>query len=272
MRIELDQVLNIARKEWRDRIRNRWALAAAILFTLFALAIAYFGAAQQGMVGLRSADLTIASLVSLAIYLVPLVALLLGYDTLVGEREKGSLALLLSMPITRLELVLGKYLGLAGALVCSTVAGFALVGLLLAVQFGLGSLVHYGGFVASTVLLGLAFLSIATLISACTTSRVGASGLAIACWFALVLVYDLALLALLVTVQGRLSADLVPALLMLDPADVFRMLNLFGMEDVGRLYGLAAVVPKSFASPLAQGAAMLAWIVVPLVIAARRFR
>ena len=35
-----------------------------------------------------------------------------GFDAIVGERERGSLDLLLSLPITRLELLLGKYLGL----------------------------------------------------------------------------------------------------------------------------------------------------------------
>ena len=114
----------IAAKEFRDRIRNRWVLAVALIFALFALAIAYFGAAQQGAVGFRGIDVTIASLVSLVIYLVPLIALILGYDAIVGERERGSLELLLSMPITRFEILLGKYLGLAAALASSTVIGF----------------------------------------------------------------------------------------------------------------------------------------------------
>lgn len=115
-RIEFREVGVIAGKEFRDRLRNRWVLAVGGVFTLFALVIAYFGAAQQGAVGFRSIDVTIASLVSLVIYLVPLIALILGYDSIVGERERGSLELLLSMPITRFELLLGKFLGLALAL------------------------------------------------------------------------------------------------------------------------------------------------------------
>lgn len=50
------------------------------------------------------------------IYLVPLIAVLLGYDAIVGEQEGGLLELLLSMPITRLAILLGKYLGLSAAL------------------------------------------------------------------------------------------------------------------------------------------------------------
>src|SRR5665647_200080 len=74
--IEISQIKVIAAKEFRDRIRNRWVIAVAFIFTAFALAIAYFGSAQQGEVGLRNIEVTIASLVSLVIYLIPLIALI----------------------------------------------------------------------------------------------------------------------------------------------------------------------------------------------------
>ena len=70
-----------------------------MVFTALALVIAYFGSAQQGSVGFHGVEVTIASLVSLVIYLVPLIALILGFDAIVGERERGSLDLLLSMPL-----------------------------------------------------------------------------------------------------------------------------------------------------------------------------
>ena len=121
--MEITQILTIAGKEFRDRMRNRWVLAVALVFTVFSLAIAYFGGAQQGTVGFRSIEFTIASLVSLVIYLIPLIALLLGFDAIVGERERGSLDLLLSLPITRFELLLGKFAGLAAARAASTARG-----------------------------------------------------------------------------------------------------------------------------------------------------
>src|SRR5574340_1522981 len=121
--MEIAQIATIASKEFWDRIRNRWVLAVALVFTAFALVIAYFGAAQQGTAGFRSIELTIASLVSLVIYLIPLIALLLGFDAIVGERERGSLELLLSLSISRAELLLGKYSGLAAALSMATLAG-----------------------------------------------------------------------------------------------------------------------------------------------------
>lgn len=270
--MELRQIVTIAGKEFRDRIRNRWVLAVALVFTAFALSIAYFGAAQQGSVGFRSIEVTIASLVSLVIYLIPLIALLLGFDAVVGERERGSLDLLLSMPITRVELLLGKYCGLAAALTCSTVLGFGLVGALLAPDLDAVAIYHYGGFVLSSVLLGCAFLSLAVMLSVISTDRTRASGLAIALWFFFVLVFDLLLLGILVVSGGQWGGEALPYALLFNPADVFRILNIFTLEDVRTMYGLATVFPPALAHSGLLGAVMGAWIVLPLVVAAFSFR
>ncbi len=266
------QVQAVAAKEFRDRLRNRWVLAVAVVFTVFSLLITYFGSAAQGQIGPRSIELTIASLVSLVIYLIPLIALLLGFDAIVGERERGSLDLLLALPITRLELLLGKYLGLAGALTLSTVSGFALVALLLYQRFSWAGLYHYAGFVLSSVLLGLAFLSLAVLLSVLARDRTRASGLAIALWFALVLVFDLLLLGLLVATGGQFGGQVFAYLLLLNPADIFRILNVFSLDDVQRLYGLASILPPALSQVGWLSSAMLAWIVAPLALASWRFR
>jgi Cu-processing system permease protein len=270
--MEISQIATIAGKEFWDRIRNRWVLAVALVFTAFALVIAYFGAAQQGSVGFHSIDVTIASLVSLVIYLIPLIALILGFDAIVGERERGSLDLLLSMPITRLELLLGKYFGLAGALTFSTVAGFGLVAIVLSAQLDINALFHYFGFMLSSVLLGCAFLSLAVMLSVFASDRTRASGLAIAMWFFFVLVFDLLLLGALVATGGQWGGEIFPYLLLANPADVFRILNIFSLDDVRTLYGLTTVFPPTLANPWLLGLVMFAWIAAPLGIATWRFR
>jgi Cu-processing system permease protein len=270
--MELAQTYIIAVKEFQDRIRNRWVLAVALVFTIFALVITYFGSAQQGVVGFRSIEFTIASLVSLVIYLIPLIALLLGFDAIVGERERGSLDLLLAMPITRFELLLGKYLGLAAALAISTVTGFGLVAIMLSAELDLQSLMHYTGFVASSVLLGMAFLSLAVMVSVFASDRTRATGLAITLWFFFVLVFDLLLLGTLVVTGGVYGGDLFPYLLLLNPADVFRILNIFTLEDVRTLYGLATIFPRTLAEPWLLSLVMFAWIITPLAVAAWKFR
>ena len=99
-----------------------------------------------------------------------------------------------------------------------------------------------------------------------------ASGLAIALWFFFVLVFDLLLLGVLVLSEGRFSLSFFPVLLLLNPADVFRILNIFGFEEVRQLYGLATVLPATLANPWLLGSAMVLWIVAPLGMAVWRFK
>jgi Cu-processing system permease protein len=272
VRISLRQTAIVAAKELRERIRNYWVLAVALVFAAFALLIAYFGAAQQGAVGFRGIEVTIASLTSLVIYLVPVIVLILGYDAVAGERERGSLDLLLSLPLTRFELLLGKFLGLAAALAVSTLAGFGLAGAVIAYQADITALYHYARFVLSALLMGMAFLSMAVMVSVLAADRARASGAAIALWFFFVLVFDLALLGALVLTGGQVGGEVLPYLLLANPADVFRIFNVFGMEEVKSLYGLATVMPPALADPWVLVAAMLAWIVAPLAVAAWRFK
>ena len=202
----------------------------------------------------------------------PLIALLLGFDAIVGERERGSLDLLLAHPITRGELLLGKYLGLALALSLAMLAGLAAVGVVLARQFGPRALFHYTGFVGSALLMGLAFLSLAVLISVLSKDRTRASGAAIVLWFLFVLVFDLVLLGVLVGTAGRYGGELFPYLLLLNPTDVFRILNVFSAEDVRNAYGLVSVVPPVLLRLDVLAAVMLGWIALPLAIANWRFK
>lgn len=265
------QIRVIAGKEFHDRIRNRWVLAISIVFAAFTLAISYFGAAAQGAVGFHGIEPLIASLVSLAIYLLPLIALILGFDALVGERERGTLSLLLSYPLTRTELLVGKYVGLAAALTCATLAGFGAAGAVIAARMSAADWYQYTGFVLSAVLLGWVFLSLAVCASAFCASRTSASGVAIALWFCFVLVYDLLLLGALVLTGGAGLGPALPLLLLLNPADVFRVLNIFGPGDLRAMFGAVSAFPAALASPLLLGPVMLAWIAAPLGLAAWRF-
>lgn len=270
--IDWRQVGIIAGKEWRERIRNWWVLAVAAIFALFALAIAYFGSAQQGAVGFHGIDITIASLVSLVIYLVPLIAVLLGYDAVVGEKERGSLELLLSMPITRFEILLGKFTGLSAALAGATALGFCAGLLPMIGQLDSRELYHYAGFVGSAILMGMAFLSLSLWLSVIAQDRMRASGMAIGLWFFFVLIFDLLLMGMLVASGGALGSGLFAGLLMLNPADVFRLLNIFNAQQVQTMYGLATVMPDSLTNPAILLSIMLGWIVAPFLFANWRFK
>lgn len=271
----MNAVFTVAHKEFRDGLRNRWVLAISIMLGLLAVGIAYFGAAASGAVGFTSLSTTIVSLSSLAVFLIPLIALLLAYDAVVGEQEQGTLLLLLTYPISRSSLLLGKFLGHGLILAVATVIGFGVAGAAIAIgadTIALGELVQsLGLFIVSAILLGWAFVALAYLISSVVVEKSRAAGLALLVWFVFVLVFDLGLLALLVGADGAAGSDWLPYLLLLNPTDCFRLLNLTGFEATQAYSGLMSVASDAIASRALLLAVLLLWIAAPLSLAVWRF-
>ncbi|MFA9460046.1 ABC transporter permease [Thiohalorhabdus sp. Cl-TMA] len=267
--------LALARKEFRDGVRNRWVLAVSVALAVLALALAYFGAAPSGRVGFTPMGVTIASLTSLAIYLIPLIALVLCYGAIVGEREQGTLLLLLGYPVQRWQIFVGKFLGQAAILTLSILLGFSVAGGLLAMLSpeagGPEAWEAFGLFVATSILLALAFQSLAYVVSAAAAEKTRAAGMALLLWFAFALFFDLVLLGLLVATEGAVGGGVFPYLLLLNPADVYRLINLAGFDAVARSSGLVSVVPEALFSRTLLLAALAAWVVAPLALAAWLF-
>lgn len=168
----------VARKDLADA-RQSWLLSG--LGGLFVALVAGMGfvvvSAERVEIGFA------LGLSSITVYVirwfVPLTALVVGSLAVVGEREAGSLRLLLGLPISRRDVVVGKLLGrtvalsatLSGGLVLAAVEGWYLF-----VGFDLGA---YASFIAETLVLGSVFVSIGVGISALSRSRARAMGASI---------------------------------------------------------------------------------------------
>jgi Cu-processing system permease protein len=256
----------IAWKEFQESIRNQWFIGIIIVFTVLALVIAGYGTARKGDAGAGFA-VTIASLVGLVIYLMPIMALLLGSGVISGEREHGSLALLLVQPVTRLEIIAGKYLGLALALVIATLLGFGFTGVLLLLRTGMGGFGDYLVFLVSTACLGLVFLSIALFLSVITRGKAGATIGAVAVWFGAVFIFDLVLLGILVMAAGKDNFSWLTNLLLFNPVDLFRLINVAQIESLQSSMGLTGLIPAGFTNNVLVAGLFLSWIFIPLGIA-----
>ncbi len=271
----MNKIFIVAVKEFKDGLRNRWVAGITVVLALFAMAISYFGAAASGMVGFTSLSTTIVSLSSLAIFLIPLIALILAYDSIVGEEEQGTLILLLTYPLKRSELLAGKFVGHAAMLALSTLLGFGSAGVLIAVFSGKVTpgelLVAYSMFIATSILLGWVFIALAYLVSVMSLEKSRASGVALLIWFAFVFVFDLLLLGLLVATGGGISDNLFSWLLLLNPTDIFRLINLGGFESTQIQSGLISVADKQMIHPLVLWSSLLAWIIIPCLLAIWRF-
>jgi len=110
----LGAVRTVARREYRVAARNRREVGLSALFALFAVGVVGFAAARPD----ARHDVVVASLVELGVYLVPLVALVVGYDAVVGPEESGTLDTLLALPVARGTVLVGTFLAV-GVLVSS---------------------------------------------------------------------------------------------------------------------------------------------------------
>lgn len=272
----MTQIWSIAAKEFSDGLRNRWLLAISLLFAVLAVGIAWLGAAASGQVGFTSIPATIASLASLATFLMPLIALLLAYDAIVGEEEGGTLMLLLTYPLGRGQILLGKFVGHGLILALATLIGFGCAAVAIAllvddVELGL-LLWAFGRFMVSSTLLGWVFLALAYVLSSKASEKSSAAGMALGMWFLFVLVFDLALLALLVLSKGRFNPDLLPWLLLLNPTDIYRLINLSGFEGSGNAIGLMALSSDLPVSASLLWLCLLLWVGALLLLAYWMFR
>src|SRR5690606_2520823 len=115
-------------------LRNRWIVATTLLLAALALSLTLLGSAPTGTVGADPLAVVVVSLSSLTIFLLPLIALLLSFDAIVGEQERGTLILLLAYPVARWEVVVGKFLGQAAILGAATIVGYGAAGAALALR------------------------------------------------------------------------------------------------------------------------------------------
>jgi len=272
----MNAVAIIAGKELRDGLRNRWVIATTVLMAALALTLTLLGSAPTGTVGVSALAATVVSLSSLTIFLVPLIALLLSYDAIAGELERGTIALLLSYPVSRSAVVAGKFLGASAILAVAAVLGYGAGGVALA--FGSDAVeprawAAFATMVGSSVVLGMVFVSLGYVASACVRDPRTAGGIAIGVWLVFALIYDMALLGLLVADQGRLmTVGLLDVLLLANPADVYRLLNFIGFSDVSRFAGLAGLTQQMrFGAPV-LAAVLSGWVVLPLVVAMLLFK
>ncbi|HLR81958.1 MAG TPA: ABC transporter permease subunit [Paenalcaligenes sp.] len=268
-------ILLLALQEIRIGLRNRLVIATTVVLGALALSLVLLGSAPTGSVKVDALAVVVVSLASLTIFLVPLIALLLSFDTIVGEHERGTLMLLLSYPISRWQVIVGKVLGQTAILAIATLIGYgcAAAALWLQGDFTASSIDSFAYLLLTSVLLGAAFISIGCLASALVRERATAAGLAVGVWLFFVLIYDTAVLGLLVADQGQtIGQRALDILLLLNPTDAFRLFNMMATESVSVYSGMAG---PGDSSALPHGAfllALIAWIVVPLVLAIIAFR
>ncbi len=251
----------VAAKEFMDCIRSRWLISGSAVFALLSLAVFFGTAAIGGTLAWQPLATVVNSLLSLTVFVLPLLVVMLSYDAFVGEAESGTLLLMLTYPLTRTQWLLGKALGQAASLACVLVLGFAalpVAGLFAAVPYTMGELVaSLAKLAASGWLLALVFMLLSFCVSLLVRHKAQALAALLVLWFALVLLYDLALLVVSVAGADFFGRNTLSAMMLANPASVFRLIN--QMSTTGA--GMPAQPDAALLTGLLAG-----WIVVLFVV------
>jgi Cu-processing system permease protein len=270
---DLSNLLTLTQKELRDARRNRWFLLFAAAFAGLALALSWLALSGVGASGLAGFGRTGASLINLVLLIVPLMGLTLGAMSLANERERGTLLYLMTQPVAQIEILLGKFMGLAAAVLIALLLGFGLSGLLIAWQGGATQAADYLAMVILAFFLALVSLSLGFLISAASGRSATAVGLGLFVWLVLVFFGDLGLMGTAMVM--RLDIDQLFALALLNPLQLFKMAAILAVRSNLEILGPAGIYAvRTYGSQLMSllVTILFAWTIVPLSITYLVFR
>ena len=294
----------VARKDFQDAVRSHWLWALSALFVVvLALPPALIIA---DIITIQSTDGTISTNFFISLeqdpmtFLVPIIAVVLAYASVTGERDSGTLKLLLSLPHSRRDVVAGKALGRGAAMVLPLLAG-----LVVSVLVYLATPVSiepwpFIAFALLTAVLGLVFVAISVGVSAGSQSSRAAMISTVGVYVLFTLFWNQfanGARRLLSDHTGLEAATLVKVhlfLKVLNPTQAYKTLvdsatleiaadsnvahqvaararMVGGFQQLAVLQALGDNVPL-YLSDLFVTAVLLAWLVIPLVLGYLVFR
>lgn len=266
----------IMRYELLMNIRSKWVLGFSIGFALLALGISYFGMALIGyMVEFQDFYRTVASLLNLVIYLIPVVALVMGVNSMCQERS--SFDMMLAQPVSRSQVFLGKIGGLFIAMFVTTAIGLGTPGIVIGVQSGYEGVWKYVIFVVLCLAMATMFVSVSTLVSVIVRGRTRALVISLLLWVFFILFYDMIVFAIsYYVVNERYLRTMLYFSLIANPIDIIRVLTLMIIGGESALGPAGAGLIRQFGgiwTGISLSAALiLLWNIVPLGLATLVFK
>lgn len=266
----LPPVLYIVKKEFLDSIRSRWLIAFTVITFFLVIGLPFVVAYSLGL--MAPTIQTLISGTSEIVYpFLPLIALPIGSAALVGERDRNTLELLLSQPISKINVFIGKFFGMFAAVCSAITIGMGVAALVIletpTIEYFSVLVIAYG---LTAVMLGLALA-----ISAFSKDRSMALGIALFFWFLFAVLIDMGFLSLVVTVAFD-PVYLIP-IVAANPLELVRQITIYAII-VGPDFSvnLATLGPLGIAMVKVFGAdgiipflytTMAVWIIIPTVAA-----
>ena len=251
-----------------DNLRSKWIMVLTIIFILLTLVMSFV----QGGGGLSSMEVTVVGIMAIASMLVPIIAIMLGYNTITGEAESGSLLVVLSNPITRLEVLLGKFVGLGSVLSTSILLGFGIAGIVIMVEDS-SNVSGYMIFMVLTILLGLMFLSLSMCFSSLLKRTVMSLGAGIGIYFWGMIIGTVLMGVYLATTPGsdlmsmanNMPDWMMTSMMLLSPMDMYQTSTMLGFSMTSLSTGGFSVSLPDYITLPRLLVIYSVWIIVPMI-------
>lgn len=262
--MDLNSIYFIAKKEIMDNVRNLWIIVITVIFAILTLATSYFGSLFAQ--GWQDFGVTVTLMEGVTQVIVPIIGLMLGYAAIVGEIEKGSMNSLLSLPVTRLEIILGKFLGLGGVLSFAILVGFGVSGIVIGLNVPGVNYIKYLIFIGATILIGLIFLTVSLFFSTIFKKRSTAMGGAIFLWFFFNMILPMVMLGIVVAgmslqdVYTGTAPDWYFALQLVNPMSVYSTLVTLTFSSISTMPSEFSITYPSFYTSGLMILILLSWI------------
>ncbi len=237
--MDIKNVLLIMRKEAGESLRNRWFTIYTVCFSVLALLVLLFSTMGGEIAGFSGFGRTAASIINLVLIFIPLIAVITGGISISQERENGTLPYLLSHPISKNEVFVGKFLGLLITIWFSILLGFGIAGVGVAIMGGQGEVSGYLLTVLLSVMLAACFLSLGFLVSVHSGKASKAIGISVFLWLFFIILGDLGIMG--TTVVMDLGIKQVFALALLNPAEVFKIASVLVISPRFEILGPVGV-------------------------------
>lgn len=267
----------VARKDFDDAIRSRMLLSLTGIFTLVLALIVTTPILADT---LPPVELIVYFVTDPIGPMVPLVAIVASYLAIAGERESGTLKVLLGLPPTRRDVVLGKFVGRTAVVLLATLVAYSVTAVLLVAVYGGLPTLAYAKAVLLTELLALSFVGLAVGFSAASPSRSRAMGPAVGLYLLLVVLWEFVGLVLPTVARWAFSIDLAASTVTV--VEVLSPMSAYGrligtqvspalVEGLGIQIGPGPTVVETAGAPWYLQdwfviGLMLAWVVVPVLL------